>query len=42
MREDLRAMLGAHPEFEVVGEAADGMTVIRAIENLGPIWSYWN
>jgi len=22
--------------------AADGMTVIRAIENLGPIWSYWN
>ena len=36
MREGLRAMLGAHPEFEVVGEAADGMTAIRAIENLRP------
>ncbi len=36
MREGLRAMLSSHPDFEVVGEAADGMAVIRAMEKIRP------
>jgi DNA-binding NarL/FixJ family response regulator len=36
MREGLRAMLSSAPDFEVVGEAADGMSVIRAIEKIRP------
>ena len=36
MREGLRAMLGSYPGFEVVGEASDGMAVIRAIEKTRP------
>jgi DNA-binding NarL/FixJ family response regulator len=36
MREGLRAMLTSHDSFQVVGEAADGMEVIRAIEKAQP------
>jgi len=36
MREGLRAMPSSYPEFEVVGEASDGMAVIRATEKTRP------
>ena len=36
LREGLRALLNAHEDFEVVGEAADGRDAIRCVERLRP------
>ena len=36
LREGLAAVLGTQPDFEVVGEAADGDEVVRLAESLGP------
>lgn len=36
LREGLRALLSADPEFEVVGEAEDGRDAVRCAEQLGP------
>ena len=36
LREGLVAVLGTQPDFEVVGEAADGDEVVRLTESLGP------
>ncbi len=36
LREGLVAVLGTQPDFEVVGEAADGAEVVRLAERLGP------
>jgi DNA-binding NarL/FixJ family response regulator len=36
VREGLRALLGSHTRFEVVGEAADGMSALNAASNLQP------
>ena len=36
IREGLRALLASHPEFEIVGEAADGREAIRSVERLRP------
>jgi DNA-binding NarL/FixJ family response regulator len=36
LREGLVAVLGTQPDFEVVGEAADGDAVVRLAESLGP------
>jgi SARP family transcriptional regulator, regulator of embCAB operon len=35
-RRALRALLAAHPGFEVVGEAADGEDAVAAVERLRP------
>lgn len=36
LREGLRALLSADPEFEVVGEAQDGREAVRCVEKLEP------
>ena len=36
LREGLVAVLGTQPDFEVVGEAADGVEVVRLAERLDP------
>ncbi|MBC2717228.1 MAG: response regulator transcription factor [Desulfobacteraceae bacterium] len=36
LREGLRALLCTDPEFDVVGEAADGLEAIRCVDNLTP------
>ena len=36
LREGLRALLGSHPEFDVVGEAEDGREAIQVIERQKP------
>jgi len=36
LREGVRALLGAHPDLEVVGEASDGVEAIAAVERLDP------
>lgn len=36
LREGLVAVLGTQPDFEVVGEAADGSEVVRLADRLGP------
>ena len=36
VREGLRALLSSHPEIEVVGDAADGLAAIHAVERLNP------
>ena len=36
MRDGLRTILGSEPDFEIVGEASDGMAVIRAVEKVMP------
>ena len=36
VREGLRSLLGTDQRFEIVGEAADGMTAINEIETLNP------
>jgi DNA-binding NarL/FixJ family response regulator len=36
LREGLRALLSSNPDFEVVGEAADGREAIRCVEKLKP------
>jgi RNA polymerase sigma factor (sigma-70 family) len=36
LREGLRALLTAHSNFEIVGEARDGREAVRCVEKLGP------
>ena len=36
LREGLRALLSSDPEFDVVGEAEDGLDAIQCVENLMP------
>ena len=36
LREGLRALLSSSPNFEIVGEAGDGMAAIRCVENIRP------
>jgi len=36
LREGLRSLLSVHPDLNVVGEAEDGLEVIRRVENLSP------
>jgi two-component system, NarL family, response regulator NreC len=36
VRAGLKALLGAHPEMEVIGEAADGATALRLATDLDP------
>ena len=36
VREGLRLILQAEPEFEVVGEASDGFEALRTVERLRP------
>jgi DNA-binding NarL/FixJ family response regulator len=36
IREGLRALLSSDPEFEIVGEAADGIEAIKVVERLAP------
>lgn len=36
LREGLRALFSFHPEFEVVGEAEDGLEAVRRVEKLIP------
>jgi two-component system, NarL family, response regulator NreC len=36
MREGLRALLNSDPEFEVVGEAEDGLEAVKAVQRLQP------
>ena len=36
VREGLRALLSAGPDFEIVGEAEDGREAIKCVENLMP------
>src|SRR5262245_1684870 len=35
-RDKLRAFLARHPEFELVGEAGDGLTAARRIDEIRP------
>ncbi len=35
-RDKLRAFLSRHPEFELVGEAGDGLTAVRLIDQIRP------
>jgi len=36
LREGLRALLSADPDFEIIGEARDGREAVRCVEKLGP------
>jgi DNA-binding NarL/FixJ family response regulator len=36
MREGLRALLNSDPEFDVVGEAEDGLEAVKAVQRLKP------
>jgi DNA-binding NarL/FixJ family response regulator len=36
MREGLRALLEAEPDFQVIGEAGDGLETVRLVESLHP------
>ena len=36
LREGLRALLSADPNFEIIGEAVDGREAVRCVEKLGP------
>ena len=36
LREGLRALLSNHPDFDVVGEAEDGLQAVRRVEKLMP------
>ncbi|MBI4774500.1 MAG: response regulator transcription factor [Deltaproteobacteria bacterium] len=36
LREGLQALLSSHPDFEVVGEAEDGLDAVRKVEELHP------
>ena len=36
LREGLRALLSADPDFEIIGEAQDGREAVRCVEKLEP------
>ncbi len=36
LREGLRALLSADPDFEIIGEAGDGREAVRCVEKMGP------
>jgi len=36
LREGLKAMISSNPDFEIVGEAADGQEAIHCVERLKP------
>ena len=36
LREGLKALLSSDPQFEIIGEAADGRESVRCVEKLGP------
>jgi len=36
VRQGLRALLGAEPDFSIVGEASDGLEAVRLVERLTP------
>ena len=36
LREGLRALLSADPDFEIIGEAGDGREAVRCVDKLGP------
>ena len=36
LREGLRALLTADPDFEIIGEAGDGREAVRCVEKMGP------
>ena len=36
LREGLKALLSSDPQFEIIGEAADGREAVRCVEKLGP------
>jgi DNA-binding NarL/FixJ family response regulator len=36
LREGLRALLATHPDFDVVGDAEDGLQAIQTVKNLSP------
>jgi DNA-binding NarL/FixJ family response regulator len=36
LREGLKSLLSSHPDFEIVGEAGDGLEAIRAVDRLHP------
>jgi two-component system response regulator NreC len=36
LREGLRALLSSSPDLEIVGEAEDGRSAIRCVENIKP------
>jgi len=36
LREGLRALLSADPNFEIIGEARDGREAVRCVEKLEP------
>ena len=36
LREGLKSLLSSHPDFEIVGEAGDGLEAIRAVDRVHP------
>ena len=36
LREGLKALLSSDPQFEIIGEAADGREAVRCVEKLEP------
>ena len=36
LREGLKSLLSSHPDFEIVGEAGDGLEAVRAVDRLHP------
>src|SRR5210317_1475662 len=36
LREGLKALLSSNPQFDIIGEAADGREAVRCVEKLGP------
>ncbi|HEY3754994.1 MAG TPA: hypothetical protein VGL42_02480 [Opitutaceae bacterium] len=40
-RAELRRLLAAHPEVELLGEARNGEDALIAIEGGAPTWCFW-
>jgi len=36
LREGLKSLLSSNPQFDIIGEAADGREAVRCVEKLGP------
>ena len=36
LREGLKSLLSSHPDFEIVGEAGDGLEAVRAVDRVQP------